>query len=176
MKKLLLALACFLLPATALASEANVGTFGKTAPTQGALLGGKSSTLLEAITSTSGRLDVNTTVLPSSSSSYAIAPVVSTAAESNHVLKNAAGNLYSVYATTGAAAGYLMVFNATSAPVDGAVTPIHCIPVGAGSTAGLSFAGGPPESFSTGITAVFSTTGCFTKTASATAFFHGSIK
>ncbi len=114
-------------------------------------------------------------IAPTSASTAAIAPVISSAAESNHVLKGSAGNLYSVYVTTGATAGFLMVFNATSAPGDGAVTPIHCVGVGINSSVGINF-NGPPESYATGITAVFSSTGCFTKTASATAFFHGSVQ
>ena len=105
----------------------------------------------------------------------AITPLASTAAESSHVFKASAGSAYSIYVTTGATAGYLMIFNATSAPADGAVTPIDCVQAAAEATVGVSSAGAPPDAFSTGITAVFSTTGCFTKTASATAFFKGRV-
>lgn len=105
----------------------------------------------------------------------------STAAESNHVFCNATGSatvrkapcvLRSIYITTGAVAGYLMVFDATAAPVDGAVTPRECVYVPATSTIGIDF-GLTADPYVTGITAVFSSTGCFTKTASATAFFKG---
>lgn len=123
---------------------------------------------------TPGALDV--TVLPSSTAGSGITRVVSASAESNHVLKASAGNLYGVYVTTGNTAGYLMVFNATSAPGDGAVTPNECLWAPANSTTFLNFNPGPPSTYSTGITAVFSSTGCFTKTASATAFFAGSVK
>lgn len=112
----------------------------------------------------------------STQSSTGITPVVSTVAESNHVLKASAGVLWQLTVATGASAGYAMVFNATSAPADGAVTPIECLPVPANSAVSLSFTGGPPEAYSVGITAVFSTTGPFTKTASATAFFSGKIQ
>lgn len=112
---------------------------------------------------------------PSNASGIAITPVVSAAAESNHVLCSAACNLWSVYVTSGASAGYLMVFNATSAPGDGAVTPIDCIQVPANASAALTANAGPPDRYSTGATAVFSTTGCFTKTASATAFFKARV-
>jgi len=105
-----------------------------------------------------------------------LTPVVSASAESSHVLKASAGTLFSVYATTGATAGYLMIDNATSAPGDGAVTPLQCVYIPAYSTGGLTFNSGPVETYSTGITAVFSSTGCFTQTASATAFFHGVVK
>jgi hypothetical protein len=115
-------------------------------------------------------------IAPTAGSAAGITPVVSSAAESNHVLKGSAGNLYSLYVTTGATAGYLMTFNATSAPADGAVTPIDCVQAPANQTTGLTFGSGPPDVYSTGITAVFSSTGCFTKTASATAFFKGRAK
>jgi len=69
-----------------------------------------------------------------------------------------------------------MVFDATSAPADGAVTPKECAVAPANATTFIDYGGGPPESFATGITAVFSSTGCFTKTASATAFFHGTVQ
>lgn len=115
-------------------------------------------------------------IAPTAGAAAGITAVVSAAAEGSHVLKASAGNLYSAYVTTGATAGYFMIFNATSAPADGAVTPIHCIQAPAMQSTSLSFNPGPAEVFSTGITAVFSTTGCFTKTISATAFLHGSVK
>ena len=115
-----------------------------------------------------------TTQSPSPSAITGLTPVVSSAAEASKVFKASAGNLYAYQVTTGAAAGYVMIFNATSAPVDGAVTPVKCVAVPAGATVGVTVT--PPEAFSTGITAVFSTTGCFTKTASATAMFSGDVK
>lgn len=105
--------------------------------------------------------------------------VVSAAAEGSHVFCDATGtppvrkapcSLRSLYVTTGAVAGYLMVFNAVSAPADGAVTPQVCVYVPALMTVSYDF-GETAEAYATGLTAVFSTTGCFTKTVSATAFF-----
>lgn len=113
-----------------------------------------------------------------------IKSAVSASAESNHVFCDATGSatvrkapcfIRSLYVTTGAVAGYLMTFNATSAPIDGAVTPVECVYVPANSTASLDF-GDTTEPYVTGLTAVFSTTGCFTKTASATAFFKGRMQ
>lgn len=104
-------------------------------------------------------------------SAGAITPSVTSAAASNLVIKASAGNLYSLVTTTGAVGGYVMTFNATSAPADGAVTPVECVVISSYSTVGIDFGNGPPDRYSTGITAVFSSTGCFTKTASATAFF-----
>jgi hypothetical protein len=114
-------------------------------------------------------------IAPVAGSAAGITPVVSAAAEGSHVFKASAGNAYSIYVTTGATAGYLMVFNATAAPADGAVTPIDCIQAPANTTVSLSYSSGPPDVFSTGITGVFSSTGCFTKTISATAFFKGRV-
>lgn len=112
------------------------------------------------------------TQLPSPDSASAITPSVSTATEGSRVLKASAGNLYRISITTGGSAGYLMVFNATSAPADGAVTPAICRVIAANSSLEVNFSN-MPSRFTTGITAVFSTTGCFTKTVSATAMFEG---
>lgn len=108
---------------------------------------------------------------PTASQYFAITPGSSVTTESSHVLKANPGNLYSLYVVTGATAGFLMTFNRTTAPSDGAVTPVECIPVPANSVGSLNFSGAPPDWYSTGIVAVFSSTGPFTKTASATAFF-----
>ncbi len=123
-------------------------------------------------TGTVSTIDALLAVLPPAS----VTPVVSSAAESGHVLKGSAGALYSIDCTLGAVSGYLMVFNATSAPADGAVTPIKCWPVASDGTSGSfqrTFT--PPIACSVGITVVFSTTGPFTKTASATAMFSGEV-
>lgn len=106
----------------------------------------------------------------------AFSSLQSASAESSHVFKATAGNLYDLYVTIGATAGFLMVFDAASAPTDGAVTPKDCIQVPASTTQSLFTGGTGPEVYSTGIVAVFSTTGCFTKTASATAFFHARVQ
>jgi hypothetical protein len=113
---------------------------------------------------------------PTSSASFAIPPGSSPALAASHILKASAGNLYSLYVLSTSVAGYLMTFNATSVPANGAVTPIECIPVYADSFAEIDFSGAPPDYYSTGIVAVFSTTGPFTLTASATAFFKWRVQ
>jgi hypothetical protein len=163
MKRLLLAAAIALCASPALAVDCK---FNSTSP----VLSNQDLIILQC--DASGNLLVTSS--PSPSSNTGLVPVVSTAAEASKVLKASAGNLYAYQVTTGAAAGYVMLFNATSAPVDGAVAPVKCVAVPAGATVGVSNV--PPEYFSTGITAVFSTTGCFTKTASATAMFSGDVK
>lgn len=112
---------------------------------------------------------------PSAAAANAIAPSASTAAESSHIAKASAGNLYRVAITTGGTAGYLMAFNAVSAPADGAVTPLLCRVIAANASLTVSFAEMPAR-YGTGITFVFSSTGCLTKTASATAFFEWSVQ
>lgn len=118
-------------------------------------------------------------IAPTAASAAGITPVVSASLESGHILKASAGNLYSVTATVNNNAnGQIMVFNSTTVPADGAVTPIECINVNAGGTVSINPGmNGPPEQFSTGISVAFSSAGsCFSKTASANAFFNGKIK
>lgn len=72
------------------------------------------------------------------------------------------------------AAGFVMVFDAVSAPANGTVSPAACYPIptpGAGQWSSLSMANTPiAVGVTTGITIVYSTTGCYTLTKSATAF------
>lgn len=117
-----------------------------------------------------------TVISPSALSADGITPITSTTVESSHILKASAGNFYGACVTTGAVAGFMMVFNLTSAPADGAVTPVEWIQLAANSTACLSYGSGPPNAYATGITLVYSSTGPFTKTASATAAFVGRVK
>jgi len=112
---------------------------------------------------------------PSAASAVGIVPVVGSAV-SAITGKAAAGNLYSVSITTGAAAVYLYVFNATAAPADGAVVAgtgagqyQFCTTVAATTTMTSSF--DVPERYSTGIIPVVSSTACGTLTKTATAVF-----
>lgn len=111
---------------------------------------------------------------PTDSAGAALVSVATAAVASSLVLKASAGNLYGYNIVAGASAGYLMIFNSTTAPADGAVTPLRCIPVAA--NAGIDRAFDIPRRFSTGIVLVFSTTGPYTKTASATAFLGGEFQ
>lgn len=95
--------------------------------------------------------------------------VVSSAVSGGLVGKASAGNLYGFNVVAGASAGYVLIFNSTTVPADGAVTPVRCLPLAANSGVDVNLRG-QPVYFSTGISLSFSTTGCFTKTASATAF------
>lgn len=113
-------------------------------------------------------------VVPSYNAPDGIVPVKSASAEGSHVIKATFGNLYGFSVTTGAVAGLVMLFDATSAPGDGAVTPVKCYEIGATSTIGASWYPGPPMGFVNGLVIVFSTgTNCFNKAISATAFISG---
>jgi len=112
--------------------------------------------------------------VPTSSTSASIKPVVSTALETGHVLKNAAGNLYGLNVSTTTAAGRVLIHDAAAVPGAGAVTPIRDYPIAAGQSIDLTFE--PPLQCITGISVSFSTaTTPFTQTNSATAFFSGQV-
>ena len=109
------------------------------------------------------------------------APQASAAAEASHVfgVASALQNvvLYSMTVTIGATSGYLLIFDAATAPADGAVTPKYCYPVTSSGTNGSASATWLNGAlFTTGVVAVFSTTGCFSKTGSATAFFSAQVR
>lgn len=90
------------------------------------------------------------------------------------VVKNGSGNLRNITVTIGVTTGYLMLFDAVAQPSNGAVTPAYCYPILSNGTLGGVSDGfdGVPFPFTTGITAVFSSTGCTTLTASSTAMFY----
>lgn len=116
---------------------------------------------------------------PSTEALAAVAPSTAVAsAESCRVLKGSAGNLYRVTVAIAATTGYVMIFNATSAPADGAVSPAWpAIRVISDGTSGWYDQGfDPPLRLGTGATVCFSTTGPFSKTASATAAIGGQVQ
>lgn len=94
-----------------------------------------------------------------------IALAASTALEVNHVIKSAAGKLYGLAGYLGAA-GWVLVFDAASAPADGAVTPLAFLHMPSAGSWSMPF-GLVPASFATGIVVCASTTGPFVKTAAA---------
>lgn len=100
-----------------------------------------------------------------------VTPQASTAVETSHVVPQGVLFLHGASITTGAVAGYFLILNAAADPGNGAVTPLKCVPVAANATAGVSPDPDTAWDFVQGIVLVFSTTGCFTETQSATAFF-----
>lgn len=128
-----------------------------------------------------GTFAVQATVTPSPSSTVAIAHGQSTATESGHAAICAtACNLYSLTATNLSTTTVLMlmIFNSTTVPGDGAVTPDQCLPVSPGPGAtGVSSAGGPPTRYSTGLSVALSSgASCTTKTASVNGFFTWGVQ
>lgn len=91
------------------------------------------------------------------------------------VLRAGTTNLAGLNVVTGASAGYVMLFDATAIPADGAVAPLRCMPIAANTGVDLNFRGSPLR-FDNGLVIVFSTTGCYTKTASATAYLAGDVQ
>lgn len=111
-------------------------------------------------------------IAPVAAAAAGIAPVVSTALETGHVIKASAGNLYGLNVSTTTVAGFVLIFNSTTVPAAGAVTPIKSYQVPAGNTLVVGF--DPPLYCATGISIAFSSaTTPFTKTDSATAFISG---
>lgn len=121
----------------------------------------------QTIQSIGGALLVTTA--GSSAAAQGIATVATATAQSSLVLKASPGNFYGANATS-TAAGYLMLFDATSAPADGTVTPKKVWAVAANGSCSIAF--DLPLVMAVGITLVFSSTGPFTKTA-ATCFMSG---
>lgn len=112
----------------------------------------------------------------SSAGATAATPTSASALAANQIIKASGGNLFSFTvsadSTLSAAAWWIMIYNAATAPIDGAVTPLKCYAMPSGAT-GFAAAFPNPVSFSTGITIGVSTTGCFNKTASTHAFISG---
>lgn len=109
--------------------------------------------------------------------SIAPATAVTTAAlAANLVVHSGATTLISfdisADSTLSAAAWWVMIYNATSAPADGSVTPVKCYAVPTGTTV-LAGAFTVPITFSTGVVIGVSTMGCFDKAESAHAFISG---
>jgi len=115
------------------------------------------------------------TLIPSADAGAGITPVSSTAAESCHVMKASAGNLFSVSGYIGAA-GFIMVFDSPTPPADGAVTPKYWAYSASAGSWSMNF-GAVPARMLTGITVCASSTGPLTKTAYSTnTVFSGSVK
>ena len=110
----------------------------------------------------------------------ALAPsnYVAGSASNGGVVKASSGLLHSIYATCSSAC-YLMVFNNTTVPGDGATTAgtssgnlMECIPIAAGATGKIGGDGVLPTYFSAGISVAISSTACSSKTASSVGFIR----
>jgi hypothetical protein len=114
-------------------------------------------------------------LLPASALAQSVGVVAAPAVTGGVVLKTVGARLYGVNVVSGASAGYVMIFDAPAVPADGAVVPAYCLPLAANTGLDASFRAAPIN-FVTGISVAFSTTGCYTKTASATAYIAGSVQ
>ncbi len=99
---------------------------------------------------------------------------------SNLVVNAAASSLYgfqvSADSTLSAAAWWIMIFDATSLPNDGSVTPAKCYALPSGATSASYDFSSSPAAFTIGVVIGVSTAGCFTKTASSHAFIGADYK
>ena len=104
-------------------------------------------------------------------------PVISqqtSAAASTLAAKTSLGYLYSLTGQSGTA-GYILVFDAAAAPSNGTVTPRFCFAVTAGGNYAQAWTEYPVP-FANGIIIMYSTTGCYTLTASTTAFLSAQVR
>lgn len=156
---------------------AAVGGTPVTSPLPVLLSGGSSLVGTVGIDQTTTGTTNGVTSVTSAASTTGLVSISSSAAESNHVIKASPGNLYGFEVATGGTAGFVFVSNTTTAPAasGAAIAPVKCYQVAANSTLGVSYVPNPIQ-LSTGITIVFSTTGCFVNTASATVFISGDAK
>lgn len=113
--------------------------------------------------------------IPSSSATNGIAPSANTVVGGSRILKASAGNLYSVNVVSGASAGFVLIFDSATVPADGTVTPVKCMPLAANTGIDLNFRS-LPLAMTNGAVVVFSTSGCYSKTLSTTAFISGDVK
>lgn len=113
-------------------------------------------------------------IAASAQAQTALQPQASTAIEGHHTFCQGPCSLATVTLTTGASSGFLMIFDASSDPADGTVTPKYCWPWPANY--GSSFSWPFPAKMLNGLVIVFSVgANCVTKTESATAFFSSQV-
>ena len=106
----------------------------------------------------------------------AIAPSANTALASSWS-RPAARTLLGINVTSTTVSGYIMLFDSATVPADGAVTPLRCMPLTGQTPTGIEYGWRQaPLLFSSGVVVVFSSTGCYTKTASATVFISGDAR
>lgn len=117
---------------------------------------------------------------PSAASTAGVPSVQSSALETGHVIKASAGNLYSFNvsadSTLSSVAWAVLIFNSTTVPASGAVTPVKCYLAPIGTTS-ISGAFPMPLYLGTGISIAVSTgQTCFTKTDSAHGFISANAQ
>lgn len=106
-------------------------------------------------------------------SGNASVPLATTSASSS-VIRAGAGALLG-FTGYSSVSGYWLIFDAAAEPANGAVTPLDCFPYTGGEKFAVDYRVSP-ISVTTGLTVAFSTTGCFTKTGSATAYISAKVR
>lgn len=99
--------------------------------------------------------------------------------EAAHVMCNGPCLLYRAFITMNGAAGFWMIFDASSIPADGTLTkpPMLCLQEGATGTGTFTTNAGLGLQFTNGLTFVLSTgADCLHKIGSATAFFSAQVQ
>jgi hypothetical protein len=100
--------------------------------------------------------------------------ISSTAPESSRVLKASPAKILSLNLSA-TDSGWFLLLDAASTPADGAVTPKKAWQFQASNPRTIDLRFDPPLGMSVGAVLVFSSTGPFTKTASAVAMFSGEV-
>lgn len=132
------------------------------------------------ITATFSTASISVSMVPQTGAAFGVAPSASsTQSETKHVFCTVSCNLYSVEATIGTTAGFILVYNLTAAPADGAITAstlIHCWQAPANSSVVRDFRN-MPEFYSVGVAVAFSTNAsCLTQTLGSALYFAGDVK
>jgi hypothetical protein len=155
----------------------NGGTFAvQAAQTTAANLNMTEASAAAILSAVQGAIPAGTAVIGTLAPLDGVSVATTGAAAGSLVAKSSAGSVVSISGSA-ANASYIMLFNATSAPADGAVTPLKCWgPMSAAGPFALSWGIGPVLTMSTGITVVSSSTGCFTKTVTNAAFLSVEYK
>lgn len=81
-------------------------------------------------------------------------PSATPAAASSLIIRAASGYLTGVNVTSGATAGYVMLFDRATVPADGAVSPLRCLPLAANTGLESNYRSAPLR-FTAGIVVVF---------------------
>jgi hypothetical protein len=102
-------------------------------------------------------------------------PSATAVAGSGIVLSATPDSLTGLEVTSGATAGFVLVFDSATVPGDGTVAPALCHQMLASTSWEMPIDPLQPPFFHLGVSVVYSSTGCFTKTASATAFISGQV-
>lgn len=150
-------------------------------PVAGTGTAGTPATGVVSVQGITGGTAINNSEAPTNAAGNAITPCVSQGASTLQCGSAAAKNLYVVYLTA-TADSWLMVFNTTTTPANGATTAgtasgnlEDCVKVASGTT--TSIGGLPiPKRYSAGVYIAISSTACSTLTLATTGLLNGLVQ